>query len=82
MPEDFDQVILPVLVCLFVIWLLYRINNRIAKKAVGNRISKDFPYLKSSAENFQHKVDYLASRLEVIEQKINELERKFKAQEK
>ncbi|GEM_PF-1860975 len=82
MPEDFDQVILPVIICLFVIWLLYRINNRIAKSVVGNKLSKDFPYLKSSAENFQHKVDYLASRLEVLEQKINEIERKFKAIEK
>ena len=79
MPEDFDQVIIPIIICLFVIWLLYRINNRIAQKVVGNKISKDFPYLKSSAENFQHKIDYLVSRMEVLEQKINELEKKFKS---
>ncbi len=82
MPEDFDQVILPVIVCLFVLWLLYRINNRIAQRVVRNKISKDFPYLKTSAENFQHKVDYLHSRVEVLEQRINEFERKFKALEK
>ncbi len=46
---------------------------------VGNRISKDFPFLKSSAENFQHKVDYLHSQMELLEQRINELEKKVNA---
>lgn len=82
MPEDLNQGVLPIIVCLFVIWLLYRINNRIAQRVVGNKITKDFPYLKSSAENFQHKVDYLNSRVEIVEQRINELEKKVKAIER
>ncbi len=82
MPEDFNEGILPLLVILFVIWLLYRINSRIANKVVGNRISKDFPFLKSSAENFQHKVDYLHSQMELLEQRINELEKKVDAMAK
>ncbi len=77
MPDDLSEGILPLLVILFVIWLLHRINNRIAQKVVGNRISKDFPYLKSSAENFQHKLDYLYSQIEILEQRINGLEKKI-----
>lgn len=77
--EDINQGILPLIVILFVIWLLYRINSRIAQKVIGNKISKDFPYLKSSAENFQHKINYLHSQVEALEQRINELEKKIKA---
>lgn len=82
MPDEMSQTIFPSVIILFVIWLLYRINSRIANKVMGNRMSKDFPFLKTSAENFQRKIDYLNSQIEVLGQKINHLESEIKAMQK
>lgn len=82
MPDDMSHTIFPLVIILFVIWLLYRINNRIANNVMGNRMSKDFPFLKASAENFQRKIDYLNSQIEVLGQRINHLESEIKAMQK
>lgn len=77
MPREMFQAVISLIIALFLFWLLYRIKNRIAR-LVRNKIIKDFPQITSTIEAFQQKINYLNSRLEFLECKINALENKIK----
>lgn len=65
--------ILPVVTFLFIIWLVYRTENRAAKEV----IYKNFPFFKDAVDSFQPKIDYLITRVDVLEEKINKIENKI-----
>lgn len=75
MSREIFQFLIPVIIGLFIFWLLYRINRRIAR-TVRDKIIDGFPNITTQLNNFQHKIDYLYSRVEVLERKINELEKR------
>ena len=77
MPDFTNQALVPVLVLLFIIWLIHRIETRmrpIAKKAVYD----NFPFLKNSVDNVEQKLKYINTRMESMEVRIAELEEKIK----
>lgn len=74
MLDNVAQVLIPLVIFLFVIWLVYRIENRIARKT----IYRNFPFFKDAVENFQQKIDNLNSRLDFLEGKIRTMQREKK----
>lgn len=74
MSGELYQILIPVIVALFIFWLLYRIKRRIIK-IVRNKIIDDFPNITNKIDSFQQKVDYLNVRVEFLERKVNELEK-------
>ncbi len=68
---DMHQFILPVVLLLFIIWLVHRLERRIVEGA----IYKNFPFFKEAVNSFQQKLDYLDLRIEQIENRISNLER-------
>jgi len=73
MPENISQLIIPAFIFLFIMWLIHRIENRAAKEA----IFKNFPFFKDAVGSFQLKIDYLTTRVEALEEKVNKLEHKI-----
>lgn len=71
MQEAIYHVVVAALILLFVLWLIYRIESRVAKHLVY----KNMPYMKDSVNSFQLKLDYLTSRINSIEEKVNNLEK-------
>jgi hypothetical protein len=66
--------VFPAVIFLFIIWLVYRIENRAAKEA----IYKNFPLFKDAVDSFQLKLDYLITRVDALEEKIIRIENKIK----
>ena len=75
MSEEFVKVIIPTIIALLIIWLIYRINNKI-RIAIRNEIYSNFPSIKDTIDNFQRRVDFLKTQVEVLENKIKDLENK------
>ena len=69
MLEEFVKVIIPTIIALLIIWLIYRINNKI-RIAIRNEIYSNFPSIKDTIDNFQRRVDFLKTQVEVLENKI------------
>ena len=73
-PESTHQAAIAVLVFLFVVWLIHRIENRI--KSIAKDVAyNNFPFLKKAVESFQEKLDHLTSRLDELEDRIYNLEK-------
>jgi hypothetical protein len=66
--------ILPIVTFLFIIWLVYRIENRAAKEV----IYRNFPFFKDAVNSFQLKLEYLITRIDAVEDKIDRIENKIK----
>ena len=64
-------------VALFIIWLIYRTERRI-KLTVKNEIYNNFPAIKHAIGNFEQRIDYLKTRIETLNHRINELEKRTK----
>jgi peptidoglycan hydrolase CwlO-like protein len=77
MPEDISKIIIIIVLGLLIIWLIYRIRNRI-RLIFKDEIYKNFPSIKNAIDNFEHRIDYLKTQIEVLERKINELQDKTK----
>ena len=77
MPEDISKLITVVIIGLLIIWLIYRIKNSI-KLTLRDEIYKNFPSIKNTIDNFEHRIDYLKTHIEALERKISELESKTK----
>jgi len=77
MPEGLIKVFIPGIIALLIIWLIYRIKNRI-KVTIRNEIYSNFPAIKDAIDNFQRRVDFLKAQVETLENKIKELENKAK----
>ncbi len=77
MSEEIFKVIIPLLIALLIIWLVYRIKNGI-KHIIQKEVGDNFPFIKDATNNFSHKIDYLNTRVELLERRINELENKIK----
>ena len=75
MDENILQLAKTVLIFLFLIWLVHRIEIRAAKDA----IYKNFPFFKDAVNNFQIKVDYLAARVQALEERMGKIESTFKS---
>ena len=67
-------IIIPIVIFLFIIWLVYRIENRAAQEV----IYKNFPFFKDSVDSFHLKLEYLITRVNMLEEKIVRLENKIK----
>lgn len=63
--------ILPVILLLFIIWLVHRLERR----TIENAIYKNFPFFKEAVNSFQQKLDYFDLRLEQLENRISKIER-------
>lgn len=77
MQQDISHLIfliLPIITFLFIIWLVYRIENHAAKDA----IYRNFPLFKDAVDSFQLKIDYLITRVDALEEKIIRIENKIK----
>jgi uncharacterized protein YoxC len=77
MPEDISKIIIPIVIALLIIWLIYRIKNRV-RLTIKDEIYKNFPSIKNAIDNFEHRLDYLKTQLEVLERRIKESENKIK----
>lgn len=77
MDENVLQLVRTVLIFLFLIWLVHRIEIRAAKDA----IYKNFPFFKDAVNNFQIKLDYLSARAEALEARIGKIESMLKSKE-
>ena len=75
MPEDVYNLLGMSVVALFIVWLIYRTENRI-KLTVKNEIYNNFPSIKHAIGNFEQKIDYLKTRIESLNNRLNELEKK------
>jgi len=72
--ENTYQIVIAVLIFLFLVWLIHRIETRIKSIAL-NVAYENFPFLKKAAEDFQTKLDHLISRVNGIEERIDILEK-------
>jgi polyhydroxyalkanoate synthesis regulator phasin len=70
------QLVASVLIVLFVFWLIFRIEKRVANM-IRNKIFENFPNIKDQLDNFQHKLDYLTSQMEFLQRKVSALEDKM-----
>lgn len=77
MSEELFKILIPGVIALLIIWLIYRIKNRI-KRTIRDEIYSHFPSIKDEVDNFQRRIDYLKIQIEGIEQRIRELESKIK----
>jgi len=77
MPNEIFHALVPVIIALFVFWLIYRIRRRVAKM-MKNKIIDEFPLIAKQIEDFQKTIEYLNSRIDLIERKIDALENKIK----
>ena len=59
MSGDIHPFILPVILLLFIIWLVHRLERR----TIENAIYKNFPFFKEAANSFQQKFDYFDLRI-------------------
>ena len=73
MPENVYQALIPIVVILFVIWLVYRIEKRL-KPMVKDEIYGNFPFFKDAIEGFGLKINYITTRIEELERRVKELE--------
>ena len=74
MPNEMFYAVVSLVILLFVFWLFYRIKRRLAR-IIKNKIIDEFPYITNQIENFQKTIDYLNSRIELLERKVNALEK-------
>ena len=77
MSEDTTRLIILAVIALFVIWLIYRIKNRI-KLMIRDEIYHNLPSVRDAIKNFEGRINYLNTLVEVLEKKIKELENKAK----
>ena len=77
MPEDISKIIIIIVLGLLIIWLIYRIKNRI-RLILRDEIYKNFPSIKDAIDNFEHRIDFLKTQIEELERKVNELLAKTK----
>jgi len=76
-PEDISKIIIIIVLGLLIIWLIYRIKNRI-RLILRDEIYKNFPSIKDAIDNFEHRIDFLKTQIEELERKVNELLAKTK----
>lgn len=69
-PDNLNQFILPIILLLFIIWLVHRLERR----AVEEVIYKNFPFFKEAVNNFQEKLNYMDLRLGDLDNRISRLE--------
>jgi uncharacterized protein YoxC len=77
MSEDISKIIIIIVLGLLIIWLIYRIKNRI-RLILRDEIYKNFPSIKNAIDNFEHRIDFLKTQIEELERKVNELLAKTK----
>ena len=77
MSEDISKIIIIIVLGLLIIWLIYRIKNRI-RLILRDEIYKNFPSIKNAIDNFEHRIDFLKTQIEQLERKVNELLAKTK----
>ena len=68
-------IIIPGIVAILIIWLIYRIKNRL-RRIIQNEIYKNFPSIKNTIDSFEQRLNYLKGQIESLERKINELQSK------
>jgi hypothetical protein len=71
MQSDSRIFILPVVLLLFIIWLVHRLEKRTVEEA----IYKNFPFFKEAVGDFQQKLSNIDLRLGQLEGRINNLEK-------
>jgi polyhydroxyalkanoate synthesis regulator phasin len=77
MSDYISKAIVPVIIALLIIWLIYRIRNRI-RLIVKEEIYNNLPSIKETIDDFEYRINYLKSEVEALERKIKELENKIK----
>ena len=77
MSEDIAKALIPVLIALFMIWLIYRIKYKV-HLMIKNEIFKNFPTIKDAIGNLEFRLKYITNQLETLEKRIKELEPKIK----
>lgn len=67
--------IIPAIVALLIIWLIYRIKKQL-NQMIKNEIFGNFPFIKDSMTDLERRIDYLKTKIEALERKINETQNK------
>jgi hypothetical protein len=76
--KDVRSFILPVVLLLFIIWLVHRLERR----AVEEVIYKNFPFFKEAVGDFQQKLSNIDLRVGELEVRISRLENNSPQQRK
>ncbi len=77
MSEELIRVFIPAIIALLIIWLIYRIKARI-QLTIKNEIYANFPAIKDTIDNFERRIIYLQSQVEMLENKVKEMDSKTK----
>jgi len=72
MSEYIIRAIIPAIILLLIIWLIYRIKKHL-RMMIRDQIYGNFPAIKDKIDNFERRIDYLKTQIEVLERKIKEL---------
>ena len=75
MLDSVNQTILLGVICLLLIWLIYRIRRSV-KLLVQNEVFKNFPTIKDAIDNFDRRIQYLKIEMELLEKKVKEMKAK------
>lgn len=73
--EENYKILLPIIVALLIIWLIYRIKHRI-RAIVKNEIFNNFPLIRDEINNFEHRLGYLNTQIELLERKLSNIKGK------
>ena len=69
--NDSRSYILPVVLLLFIIWLVHRLERR----AVEQAIYKNFPFFKEAVSDFSQKLTNLDLRVGELDNRLNKIEK-------
>lgn len=75
MSEEAIRVVISCVVGLLVVLLIYRIKAQI-RRMIESEIYRNFPAVKNKMEDFNNRLDFLKTQLEMIEQKAERLKQK------
>jgi peptidoglycan hydrolase CwlO-like protein len=77
MSQDMFRIVAPAIIALLIIWLIYRIKQRI-RVLIKNEIYNNFPAIKNTINDFEQRLNNFNSQIDMLEHKVKELIDKIK----
>ena len=69
LPFPIDNIIIPIIVALLIIWLVYRIQIRI-KLIITREFLNNFPSIRRNVDDLESRLEYLNNRVRELEEKL------------